>query len=438
MHSPSALERQDRKTYAAFQRSVEKAIASAGESVVFFEVENAGGGGHGQKTRKVNFSGLVLTKEGHLLAPFSIPPDGETRVEAWVGERRYLARSLKVDDSLGMTILKIEAFSDLTPISLESSTEIVPGEYVYTVIGTDEDREFENFVFQGFAQGVVQGRYRQYSLSPVPDIARGAPLYNSYGELSGIVAQANAWAIIDIAQDIKDLLNRAVNGNGNGDENKSEEGWFGAILGPINPDYARLVDLPPSGLWLNYVFKDSAAYDAGFRSGDLLVELNGSPMRMTGARAYRYFLQTLRPMEGKPFSAVVIRDGKRIKGKGVLQKRPEPDTLRAEDLGITVSEIEESMVVRYNLYTDEGVMVTEIKSGSPAATGRSFGEPLLTSGDVITSIGGVPTPDLESFGKALESIRKDKPSALLVTFQRGSITGIEALNLRIGSDKGDQ
>ncbi len=436
-NTPSALERRDRKTYAAIQRSLESAKEAAGDGVVFFEVENTSNDGRGQKTRKVNFAGLVLTEEGHLLAPFNIPAGSGTRVVAWVGERRYLARSVKVDDNLGMTILKIEPLSDLTPISLKDYREIEIGEMVYTVIATDEDREFEKFVFQAFSQGIVQGRYRQYSLSPIPDIARGAPLYDSFGNLTGLVAQSNAWIFADLAQDIEELLARALNGKTGADQDKSEEGWFGAILAPINPDYARLADLPPSGLWLSHVFEDSAAYEAGFRSGDLLIELNGSPMRMTGSRAYRYFLQTLRPIENAPFSAVVIRDGKRVKGKGKLFKRPEQDTLLADDLGITVSEIHETMVIRFNLKETEGVMVTAVKSGSPAATGRTFGEPLLRNGDVIVSIGGVPTPDLQSFGEALEKIRKEKPLVLLVQFQRASTTGLEALNLRIGTEKGD-
>lgn len=437
MHSAAALEREDRETYAAIQRSVERAKAEAGASVVFFEVENTTNDGRGQKSRKVNFAGIVLTPEGHLLAPFAIPPGSDTRVEAWVGDRRYLARPLKMDESLGMTILKIEPFEKLDPLPIDNFTEIQPGEMAYTVINTDDEREFEKFVFQAFCQGIVQGRYRQYSLSPVPDIARGAPLFDSYGNLTGLVAQVNAWIYTDIAPDIEELLARATNGKGSSHDADSGEGWFGAILDPINPDYARYADLPPSGLWLNHVFKDSAAWEAGFRTGDLLVELNGEPMRLTGTRAYRYFLQSLRPLKDEPFSAVVIRDGKRVKGKGILQKRPKPDTLRADDLGFTVTEIHETMEIRYNLYTTQGVIVSEIKSGSPAATGRSFGEPLLRNGDVIVSIGGYPTPTLQAFGNALEKIRKEKPSALLVTFQRGSTTGIEALNLRIGAEKGD-
>lgn len=335
-----------------------------------------------------------------------------------------------------MSIVKIEPYAPLTPLNLEASVEVRMGETVYSVITTDENREFSPFVFEAFTQGIIQGRYRQYSLSPLPDLSRGAPLYNNFGQLTGITSQANAFILADMANDIYDLLDRSMGETGEGEKDESEDAWFGAIVAPINPDYARLMGLPRSGLWLNHVFADSAAYKAGLRSGDLLVELNDSPMRLTGPRAYRFFVQTLRARENQPFNAVVLRDGKRIKGKGTLQKRPDPDTLRAEDLGISVSDIVESMVIRYNLFETEGVMVTDIHPGSPAATGRSFGDSLLHSGDIIVSIGGYPTPDVEAFGEALDTIRSEKPSALLVLFQRGVSTGIEALNLKIG--KGSQ
>jgi serine protease Do len=428
----AGLERRDRRTFSAQERATKRALTAAGESLVFFEIENPGA--RNQQQRILNFSGIVLTEDGHLLAPFTIRSDSDTRIQAWVGEQRYLARPLRLDEGLGMSILKIEPYEPLQPLDLQHSVDVRPGETVYAVITTDEDREFSPFAFQAFCQGIIQGRYRQYSLSPIPDLARGAPLYNSYGQLVGLTSQANAFILSDMVHDIQELLARSSGELAAGEE-EDEDAWFGSILAPINPDYARLNDLPRSGLWLSHVFKDSSAYKAGFRSGDLLIELNDSPMRLTGPRAYRFFVQTLRPRENQPFNAVVIRDGKRIKGKGILQKRPEPDTLRAEDLGVTVSDIVEAMVIRFNLFESEGVLVTDINPGSPAATGRSFGDSLLRGGDVIVSIGGHPTPDVEAFGEALDIIRKEEPPALLVHFQRGATTGIEALNLRIGKGR---
>ena len=72
--------------------------------------------------------------------------------------------------------------------------------------------------------------------------------------------------------------------------------------------------------------------------------------------------------------------------------------------------------------------------GSPAAV-RDGGSSLITKGDVITAIGGKPTPDLEAFGKAVEKLRKDKPPVVLVAYTRGRVSGFAALNLALGESK---
>lgn len=432
VHTSRSLYRSDQRLQESHARAAHRALEAAGDSVVFFQVENPNP--RRNQPRIVNFAGIVLTDEGHILAPFTIRKDTDARIEAWVEKRRYLALPLLHDDGLGMTVLKIEPDGPLTPFDLSEPHPLPLGAALYCVITTDEEREFEPFVFQAVSQGVVQGRYRQYSLSQLPDLAKGAPLFDRLGRWIGFAAQTNGWVAEDLVADLEELIDRAVYGNGDEGAGESEEAWFGAILSPIDSAYARAKDLPASGLWLSHVFEDGSAYQAGLRTGDLLVEINGSPMRLRGSRAYRFFLQTLRPREGEPFTARVIRDGRSIKAKGTILERPDPDTLRAEDLGFTVSDIHESMAIRHNLFETEGVMVVNLKPGSPAATGRSFGEPLLRNLDVITALGGRPTPDVETFGQVLEEIRREKPEALLVEFQRGAFTGIEALNLQIGDE----
>lgn len=430
-HSPLSGIR-DQRIYNAERRAAERALSAAEDVTVFFRMEETGDGGNrGGGSRAAAFSGVVLTPEGHVLAPFAIRPDSDSRIEAWIGEQRYLARPLQMDEGLGMTILKVMPNQPLVPIDFETPGELRTGESAFAVVSTDQEREFGRFVFRGFCQGVIEGRYRQYSLNPLPSTTRGAPLYNAHGTLVGLVNPSNAWALTDLAVDLEDFIDRAIGEKGEkGDE--AEDAWFGAILAPVNPDYARANDLPRSGLWLVYVFGEGSAAEAGFQNGDLLVELDGEPLRLSGRRAYQYFMQALRPREDKPFTATVLRDGKRIKGKASIKRRPEPDTLRAEDLGVSVSDVNESMVVRFNLFESDGVMVTDVKPGSPAATGRTFGDTLLRPRDVITALGGHPTPDVEAFGEALGQIRRDKPAALLVEFRRGPVTGYEALNLRIG------
>jgi len=431
----TGISRKDRQVFAAFQRASRRAEAAASDSLVLFRVDQAASsqqpGGRERRPATVSFTGVVLSAEGHLLAPFVIRPDTADRIEAWIGDQSYLARPLRADDQIGMTILKVEPRQPLSPLNLNGVSDLEIGEYGFAVLPADEDNEFNRFTLKVFCQGILEGRYRQFSLPPLPNQARGAPLYTRRGELAGLVGQNNAWALRDLAVDLQELLEE-VTGRSTARPPRNENAWFGATIAPINLDYARSQQLPRSALWLVHVFADSPAGLAGFQSGDLLVELNGEPLRLSGARAYQYFLQALRPRIDAPFTAAVLRDGKRIEGAGSLQLRPETATLRAEDLGITVSAIVERLVIHHNLFEDQGVMITEVHPGSPAATGRQFGRNLILQRDVITALGGHPTPTLAAFGEALEMIRRERPAVVLVEFRRGPITGFEALNLRIG------
>lgn len=381
-----------------------------------------------------SFSAVVISPEGHILIPYTIAPDSPNRITAWIGEDRYIARPLKVDTNIGMTILKVEPAEPLTPVDLESVAALELGERAYTLLSTDDKSEFARFVFEAFCQGVVEGFYRQYSIGPLPSMARGAPLYNPRGQLVGLVNSADAWVLSDIKPSIQELLEE-VSSEKSTEKVDASKSWFGALMSPINRDYARANDLPRAALWLIHVYKGSPAHKAGFRNGDLLVELNGSPLRMSDQRTYQYFNQALRPRIGKSFSAVVLRDGERIEGTAKFTRTPEPATLLAKDIGITVSDMHEVLQIRLNLFERKGVLVTTVHRGSPAGTGRQFGSSLLRSRDVITSLYGHPTPNIKAFGEALNKIRAEKPESVVVEFTRGPTTGIEALNMRIGQSQ---
>ena len=79
---------------------------------------------------------------------------------------------------------------------------------------------------------------------------------------------------------------------------------------------------------------------AGLRAGDIVVGVNGKDLRFKGDRAKDLFFQMLRPRKDRPFSLTVLRDGAETVLEGIFAEPPEPQTLRADDLGITVSDID--------------------------------------------------------------------------------------------------
>ena len=206
------------------------------------------------------------------------------------------------------------------------------------------------------------------------------------------------------------------------------------MLQAINKDYAKAHNLPRSGIWVTHAVSEGPADKAGIRTGDLIIELNGSPLRLSGARVQSYFLQSLRPQVGRNFEITVIRHGKKIVCKGTFEKAPEDKKLRARDIGIEVKSITEMDVFAQNLFSSEGVLVTDVEPGSAAATSSTFRSGLLRKGDVVLELDGKPTPTLDEFKKVLDEVRSRKPDVLLVYYQRGRYNGYAGLNLKIGDN----
>ena len=91
------------------------------------------------------------------------------------------------------------------------------------------------------------------------------------------------------------------------------------------------------------------------------------------------------------------------------------------------------------LCDSNGVLITEIRKGSPAAVSSSFRRTLLSMNDVIVEMAGMPTPTLEEFGKVLETIRKNKTKVIQITYWRGKASGYAGLNLEKNENgKGDK
>lgn len=378
-----------------------------------------------------SFTGVVLTPEGHVLVPEIIRPDTAERIEASVGGEVVAARPIKTDDTLGMTILKIDTPAPLRPVRLDAGADLLAGEWGVVVVPSDESTDFERFTHLVISRGELAGRYRHFLVSGLPREAKGAPVVDLSGRVVGLLDAWGAASAADLREDIAAFLAQATGVRSPEDEARTK-GWIGAHLEPVNKELALARGWPISGLWITHVAGDGPAAAAGVKTGDLVVAFNGKPLRLSGQRARDYFLQTMRATPGVKFTLTVLRGGRKVDVAGEFTKRPEPETLRAEDIGVTVQDVTDPVVFERNLLAGDGVLVTDVYKGSPAATGSSFGQGLLVAGDVILELAGRPTPDVKAFGRALDGIRRERNDVVLVKLRRGYMTGYEGLNLKIG------
>lgn len=380
-----------------------------------------------------NYCGLILDADGHVLLPRHTEPDTAKRISVWIQGIEYSAKLLKSDERLDLSILKITPDQPLPSISLSDTREFSTGAWGIMLEPGDENRDFEIFTSLSFCRGEVAGRYSLLRMDQTPSM-QGSPLFDMDGKLVGILKRTGyVRNMADLQEDLAALLSDAVSSDGNEDE-EEKEAWLGLRVQPINEAYCRALNLPESALWAIHIHPGSPASEAGLQTGDVVTGLYGAPLRFSGKRANEFFQQSLRPKTGKEFTIDIIRDGQAMTLSGTFTEAPKPDTLRAEDLGMTVQSISDVEVIDKNLFIDVGVLVTDVVKGSPAAFSGSMRSQLLNKNDVIVAMGGQPTPTVDDFKRVLDAVRRDRPDVLLVKYARGRRTGYASLNLRLGEN----
>jgi serine protease Do len=257
----------------------------------------------------------------------------------------------------------------------------------------------EDQVFRGFIQ----------TDAPINPGNSGGPLINILGEVIGINtaiygdAQGIGFAIpIDKARRIaNELINYG----------EVRSAWVGLSVQDITPSIAQYFDYSSSdGVLVSQVMPKSAADRAGLRQGDIIVSLDGNPVRDTAG--YYALLEDYTPDDSIVFA--LIREGK-----------TREMTVNAEEFsieyavstayqafGFEVEEITPRLAQTYQLRTSQGVVITKVRQNTPAA------QVGIEPGDIIRKIDDMQIADLKVFRKAMVTVHQ-QPSAVFLV-QRGS------------------
>ncbi len=170
-----------------------------------------------------------------------------------------------------------------------------------------------------------------------------------------------------------------------------------------------------SGVLLNAIDRDSPAEKAGLRAGDLLLTMDGhavnapQPIDVPGLQRDIAQLKV-----GGTIALGIERDGKRSEVK--LATAPYPRESSAESgytpFGISMRELTPPMARKRGLDFNEGLLLTGMRPGGPAANAR----PALQSGDVLRTVAGKPVSKPDDLKPWLDKPAKIAP--LLIGFQR--------------------
>ncbi len=367
-------------------------------------------------------SGVIVSADGYILTNNHVV-DGATDVKVTLPDRReFKAKVIGTDPKTDIAVLKIDA-SNLPVITVGNSSKLQVGDAVLA-IGNPYG------VGQTVTMGIVSATGRanlgiedyedfiQTDASINPGNSGGA-LVNDRGELVGINTailaggsggnQGIGFAVpVDL---VRQVMNQIVTHGG------VTRSYLGVSVQEVTPAIAKAIGLNvPDGAMVSEVTPDSPAQKAGIKAGDVITEINGTPI--VERNQLRMTVSMMNP--GQNVNLKVFRDGQTRNFTTTVSELPGEKVQRASNdngesegalQGVSVQDLDGRSARQLGLPASaSGVVVTEVDPASQAAAAG------LQQGDVIQSVNRQPVTNTDDFGRA---VKKSSGSSLLLVNREG-------------------
>jgi len=364
-------------------------------------------------------SGFIISPDGYILTNNHVIEDA-AKVEVHYGAdengsggHTVTAKIVGHDPATDIALLKIDAPTQLPSIPLGDSDRIRKGDWA---IAVGNPFQFENTL----TVGVISAKGRSLNLSEQTrsfenfiqtDAAinfgnSGGPLLNINGEVVGINTAIRAGGAqgLGFATPIntaRRLLPQLKQG-------KVVRGYLGMSITDVTENTARALNLSEvRGAEVESVEPGAPADKAGIQHGDIIVDIDGKPIRNN--RELIDYISYL-PL-GTNVKVGLIHNGQHVVVTAKTAERPPDGTEETEStpspnepsrnrLGLSVTDISAELRQQYGL-TDNmtGVVVTSVKDVSPA------GEVGISEGDVISEVQGTKIANAAQFRSVVDGLK---------------------------------
>jgi serine protease Do len=357
-------------------------------------------------------SGFIIRSDGVIMTNAHVV-NGASEVTVRLTDRReYTAKVIGVDARSDIAIIKIAA-KDLPTVKLGDSRTLKVGEWVLAI---GAPFGFENSATAGIVS--AKGRtlpdsgYVPFIQTDVPINPgnSGGPLFNMSGEVVGVNSQIYSrsggymgvsFSIpIDVAMQVGQQLQTSGH---------VTRGKLGVVIQGVTQGLADSFGLPrPEGALVSSVEKGGPAERAGIEAGDVILKLNGQPLKDSSELPVQ--IASLAP--GNTVTLEIWRNhaAREMSVKlGALEEKRTAANVKAQaddgKLGLSVRPLTANEQREGNV---TGGLVVEHSSGPAAEAG-------IQPGDVVLAANGAPVANADELRGAVE---KSKGHVALL-IQRG-------------------
>lgn len=390
----------------------------------FFGLPNGqgqGGGGSQEEVEHALGSGVIVRSDGHILTNHHVV-DGAQEISVDLVDRRtFKAKLVGSDAPSDLAVLKIDA-QNLPVLALGDSDKVRVGDVCLAVgnpLGIGETVTAGIISAKGRETGVSDGSFEDFLQTDAP-INRGnsgGALVDTAGELIGINSQilSTSGGNIGIGFAIpsnmaKSVMDQLVS------KGKVTRGQLGVTVQYINSDLAASLGMKDvKGVLVNQVTSGGPADRAGLKSGDVILDLNGSAIN--DVNALRNQVAATAPGADVMLTILHNRNQQQIRVKlgefkadaaGAINGKGGGSGNAAGKLGVSVAPLTPDIAAQLGLSRNTRGLVIENVDPSGAAADAG-----IQTGDVIEQINQQPVHSADDIQSVLRK-SGNRPALLLI------------------------
>jgi serine protease Do len=339
-------------------------------------------------------SGIILKSDGIILTNNHVV-DGAIRITVTIDEKhKLLARCIGGDPKTDLAVLQLlnKPKMALPTLVFGNSDELYPGDWTLAI---GSPFGLSHSVTSGIVSAVGRAKlgvldtedFIQTDAAINPGNS-GGPLLNSKGEVIGIntaiFSQSGGSLGIGFAIPSKialEVFNELL------DHGRVIRGWIGMTTQNLDEDMAKYFKIPSTrGALVTQILPGGPAAESQLQTGDVVTQLDSTEITdaehlkrlVTGIKTFKSVKLSYYRSGAPGKTKLNIREQPSAHPGPILQQAGQIGLIREKhSLGFRAEDIPAAFTRLFNLSSNSGALITEIKPGSPAFDAG------LNQGDIV-------------------------------------------------------